>query len=234
MGKLDFVYNNIMNNKDVINRIEDSRLERCEYLYNLCGLNLYCHRDVFSPKYHKTTKTLIDLFPFKKGSKLLEIGCGVMALGIFAAKNFSNEVTGVDINKKAVEIAQKNISINKVSDKAKVFYSNLFSKVDSKFNMIFWDYPFVLSDQVKTMHDRAFFSTNYDTLAMYVKFSFDYLLPGGRVFLGFGSTGDEDLLNYTLDEFDCYKVHIGQEFNKSINTTSFLYEIRKNGQFTYK
>lgn len=56
-----------------------------------------------------------------KSWKVLDVGCGTGILGIAAAKLGAQDVIGVDIDKKAVEIARENAAINKVDDRLKVF-----------------------------------------------------------------------------------------------------------------
>jgi ribosomal protein L11 methyltransferase len=52
--------------------------------------------------------------------KVLDIGCGTGILGITAAKLGAQEVTCVDIDEKAVEIARENAAINHVEDRVRV------------------------------------------------------------------------------------------------------------------
>ncbi len=56
-----------------------------------------------------------------KSWKVLDVGCGTGILGITAAKLGAQDVIGVDIDRKAVEIARENAAINKVDDRLKVF-----------------------------------------------------------------------------------------------------------------
>ncbi|HDQ04018.1 MAG TPA: 50S ribosomal protein L11 methyltransferase [Deltaproteobacteria bacterium] len=51
-----------------------------------------------------------------KSWKALDVGCGTGILGITAAKLGAEDVIGVDIDKKAVEIACENAAINQVED----------------------------------------------------------------------------------------------------------------------
>jgi ribosomal protein L11 methyltransferase len=51
-----------------------------------------------------------------KNWKVLDVGCGTGILGITAAKLGAQDVIGVDIDKKAVEIARENAAINEVDD----------------------------------------------------------------------------------------------------------------------
>jgi ribosomal protein L11 methyltransferase len=55
-----------------------------------------------------------------KSWKVLDIGCGTGILGITAAKLGAEEVTCVDIDKKAIEIARENAAINHVDDRVHI------------------------------------------------------------------------------------------------------------------
>jgi ribosomal protein L11 methyltransferase len=55
-----------------------------------------------------------------KNWKVLDIGCGTGILGITAAKLGAEQVTCVDIDKKAIEIARENAAINHVDDRVRI------------------------------------------------------------------------------------------------------------------
>ncbi|MCD6576371.1 MAG: class I SAM-dependent methyltransferase [Nanoarchaeota archaeon] len=98
---------------------------------------------IFSPrKIDLGTLTLITYMQFRRGDKILDLGCGYGAIGIAAAKMCpSCKVTLVDINERAVECAKKNIKINNVSNataKQSFFFSALKNE---KFNVILLNPP---------------------------------------------------------------------------------------------
>ena len=225
-----------MDRKDfsaMIDRISKSSKETHEYYIKICGLKFKCHPQVFSPKYHHTTELIVKNFPYIREEKLLEMGCGVMALGIYAAKNFSCEVTGADINPAAVMVANQNIDEHRINNYANAVESDLFSafSTDEKFDTIMWDFPFVLppSDyEVNSLHQKAFFDPGYEQLRKFLSSVYLYLKPGGRIILGFGGNGNEVMLDEVLNSLSLKKTIIGEAHrNEQFNLTSMLYLIEK-------
>lgn len=98
---------------------------------------------VFSKeKIDKGTLILAENMQIAKNSNVLDIGCGIGVLGIVAAKLFNANVVMGDINKRAVMLARKNITLNNV--KAEVLHGNLYEKLNKN------DFDVVLSNPPQT------------------------------------------------------------------------------------
>lgn len=106
--------------------------------YSLGDLNLIFMTDagVFSKdKVDYGTHILIRSLPILKG-RILDLGCGYGPIGISLSKlNPDLEITMVDINQRAVDLANKNIDLNNVKN-VDAFQSNGFEKVKETFNAI--------------------------------------------------------------------------------------------------
>ena len=75
-----------------------------------------------------TTAETVD---FPKGN-LLDIGCGYGPIGIYLGKAFPNrKIEMVDINERAIDLAQLNAKENGVSN-VQIYQSNLFEEVENK------------------------------------------------------------------------------------------------------
>jgi ribosomal protein L11 methyltransferase len=70
-----------------------------------------------------------------KSWKVLDVGCGTGILGITAAKLGAQDVIGVDIDKKAVEIARENAAINNVDECVK-FLNRDVTSINEPRNLI--------------------------------------------------------------------------------------------------
>lgn len=81
-----------------------------------------------------------------KNKKVLEIGTGSGYLAIFCAKKGA-EVSAIDINPKAVEYARKEARKNNV--KIKFVVSNLFERIKDKYDIIFFNPPYLVSDKIE-------------------------------------------------------------------------------------
>ena len=62
---------------------------------------------VFSPKYFTCSEILARNFPYNEGEDFLEVGCGVGVISTFAALKGAQSVLALDINPRAVRVAQK-------------------------------------------------------------------------------------------------------------------------------
>lgn len=75
--------------------------------------------------------TTAETVNFPKGN-LLDIGCGYGPIGIYLGKAFPNrKIEMVDINERAIDLAQLNAKENGVSN-VQIYQSNLFEKVENK------------------------------------------------------------------------------------------------------
>ena len=116
---------------------------------------------VFSKKYIDFgSYTLIDSFePKLTEATLLDVGCGYGPIGITVGTIYSNlRVTMIDINERAVSLAQKNIVTNKAQN-VNVFKSNIYSEVpeEQKFDYILTNPPIRAGKKViYEIYDGAF------------------------------------------------------------------------------
>lgn len=76
------------------------------------------------------SRLLIETMEIASTSRVLDMGCGYGPIGLVAA-SLAHEggVTMVDINERAVELAKKNASINKITN-VNIFQSDLFANVE--------------------------------------------------------------------------------------------------------
>ena len=85
------------------------------------------------------SQVLLNTLDFQQGERLLDVGCGYGPLGIALAKAQGLDVTMIDINQRAVALAQKNAEKNGV--KAQIFQSNLYDNVTGTFQHIISNPP---------------------------------------------------------------------------------------------
>lgn len=83
---------------------------------------------------HETTSLCIELLEeyVDKNTKVLDIGCGSGILSIAAAMLDANQVTGIDIDTTAIEIARENVEKNQLSDKILIKYGDLNKNIKIK------------------------------------------------------------------------------------------------------
>ncbi|MDO5027337.1 MAG: 50S ribosomal protein L11 methyltransferase [Tissierellia bacterium] len=103
---------------------------------------------------HETTSLCIEYAQNLDLSekKVLDIGAGSGILSILASKLKAKQVDACDIDQFALDNAKENLTINKV-DNVNVFYSDLFSKVEDKYDLIFAN---ILAEILLDMIEQAF------------------------------------------------------------------------------
>ncbi len=78
------------------------------------------------------------------GKKVLDVGCGSGLLSIVCSKKGA-EVSAADISPKAVECTKKNAEANNC--RLSAFQSDLFSRVQGKFDIILFNSPYLPVDE---------------------------------------------------------------------------------------
>ena len=201
--------------------IEDEKIEKIRYFIQKIGrekfpvqylLNeqefykrkFYVDKGVLIPRQDTEilVEKMIDILKNKISKnqvhpKILDIGVGSGIIGITAALEVeSSYVLGVDISEKALETAQKNKEILKVSN-IKFLKSDLFENVEFKqFDMIVSNPPYISLNEVGIMSDdtllhepsEALFAEN-DGLYFYYEIcqkAFDYLADFGYLLFEIG------------------------------------------------
>jgi methylase of polypeptide subunit release factors len=108
--------------------------------YELAGvpLKLKTSDETFLP--NLTTKLIAENVAIPEGSRVLDLGCGVGPLAVYAAKQGAGEVVAVDIMEQACEYARINAELNGVADRVRVTQSNLFEGLEGeRFDIIIDD-----------------------------------------------------------------------------------------------
>ncbi len=125
-------------------------------------------------------------------------GCGVNAV---LAASKSTDVVAVDVNPVAVATAEQNAERNGVGDHVEVRESDAFENVDGTFDLIIFDPPFRWF-KPRDLRERGTADENYASLRAFFREVRSRLNPGGRVLLGFGTSGDIDFLKKLIEATD--------------------------------
>ncbi|KRL04870.1 class I SAM-dependent methyltransferase [Liquorilactobacillus oeni] len=142
--------------------------------FELLGKQLFFITDngVFSKKtVDFGSRVLLENIPFSDllQGPVLDVGCGYGPLGLAIAKKFpQKKVDMVDVNELALELAQKNALLNKVSN-VKIWESNLYSNVAEK------NYALILSNPPIRAGKRVVHEVLSDAFA--------HLMPGGKLII---------------------------------------------------
>ncbi len=114
------------------------------------------------------SRLLLESIPLEEvGGKILDMGCGYGVFGIVISKVTSSHVDMVDVNLRALHLAERNAKENGVFN-VNVFQSNVYENISSKYSSIITNPPI-----------RAGKKVVYD-IVMNAK---NYLLDNGKLFL---------------------------------------------------
>lgn len=112
------------------------------YKYEDYSFNFTSDLGVFSKdRVDFGSKLLVENY-FKYGTKkrnVLDVGCGYGFIGITISKIMNSYVDMIDVNKRAVHLA--NLNINNLKANALVFVSDIYSNIEKKYDVIISNPP---------------------------------------------------------------------------------------------
>jgi release factor glutamine methyltransferase len=183
--------------------------ESYQVLY--AGLPLVVHPDVYPPNRFRSSLTFAKYITkdLCDGKTIFDIGCGPGNLGILGAMNGAKKVISVDINPAAVKNAEENVQRLGL-DNIDIRQGSVFDSIGKeKADLIFFHPPFH-HEKIKDNHTRLMNAVSTDSFNVLDKFFEnvgDYLLPGGKIYLGF-SNKDQRSLEHLEGLMKKYKVSL--------------------------
>lgn len=191
--------------------------------FSLLGLRWDLLPEVFAPFHSPSTESYSTWLAYPVGGSLLEMGCGAGVTAVFGALRGCRAVTAVDINPAAVENVRCNVARHGVADRVRVMRSDMFDALDpdDRFDVIFWN-----SNAIEAPADFAYtrdiewsvLDRGYVAHRTYLREGPKRLIEGGRLFLGFNSRGNFELLERLAKE-------AGLRISE-INVTSHIFDDR--------
>ena len=165
------------------------------------GDEFIVNEHVLSPRFD--TEVLVEkaLEYIQPNMRVLDLCTGSGCVAVSIAKRVNAYVEGCDISKKALMVAKKNAKKHNVN--VEMYQSNMFEKVQGKFNVVVSNPPYIETDVVKTLdrevleHDPIFaLDGGNDGLDFYRQIARDinkYLLDGGVLLLEIGYNQGESV-----------------------------------------
>ena len=142
-----------------------SEIRELSYKYDSSFFTFYSDNGVFSKKsLDYGSKLLLETYlsADKESKKVLDVGCGYGFIGIVIAAVNNSDVDMIDINKRAVHLANRNIKKYK-NISAKAFLSDAYENIDTKYDVIITNPPIrVGKDKVLEILECAFDHMNED------------------------------------------------------------------------
>ncbi len=172
------------------------------------GLPFYVNEDVLIPR--QDTEILVEkaLEKIKNGDRILDLctGSGCILISLLheaGQKGMQIRGLGLDLSEKALAIAEKNAERNSVIFCSEWIKSDMFEKVEGKYDMILSNPPYIptaeiekLMPEVKDHDPRMALDGDRDGLKFYrilAKEAPAFLKEGGSIFLEIGAEQAEDV-----------------------------------------
>ncbi|HGQ2379719.1 TPA: class I SAM-dependent methyltransferase [Streptococcus pneumoniae] len=92
------------------------------------------------------SQLLLKCLDVNRGETVLDVGCGYGPLGLSLVKVYGVQATMVDINTRALDLAQRNAEKNNA--KATIFQSNIYARVQGRFDHVISNPPIRAGKQV--------------------------------------------------------------------------------------
>jgi release factor glutamine methyltransferase len=162
------------------------------------GLEIAVPRGVFAPTATSDLLGNAVLAEVRETDRVLDMGTGSGINAILAASR-STDVVAVDLNPAAVGAAAANAARNGVADRVTVLESDVFSAVSGRFDLMVFDPPFRWF-AARDLAEAAIADENYGAMTKFVTSATEFLAPGGRILMFFGTSGDLDYLYRLIDE----------------------------------
>jgi len=119
------------------------------------GLNFYVDENVLIPQpdTELLIEEVINIAQKMEKPKILDMCTGSGAIAISIAKNINAEIYASDISKKALNISKVNAKKNNID--IKFIESNMFSKIDKKFDIIVSNPPYIETNTIQLLSDEV-------------------------------------------------------------------------------
>lgn len=104
------------------------------------------------------TRTLLESLDLDKiKGDVLDLGCGYGPIGIFIASTTDSNVHMIDVNKRSLGLAKKNVELNHVD--VKIYESDIYENVREKFDYIITNPPIRVGKKI--LYQILFDASNY-------------------------------------------------------------------------
>lgn len=181
-----------MLNKIAIEKLPPQYVTNKEYIY---GNEFFVNESVLVPR--QDTETLIEIainiVRCREHKTMLDLCTGSGIIGISVAQNTDlQEITLADLSKDALQVARKNVELNKLENRCNIIQSDMFEnlyKLNTKYDIIVSNPPYLTKTE---MNEISEFVEKEPSMALYggkdgLKF-YRIIFDDARCFLNNGGT----------------------------------------------
>ena len=172
---------------------------RSKVRFSTLGEQLYVHSAYptdapdavfFGPDTYRFARVINHFFPHGKKSptRIIDIGCGTGAGGIYAASLVSGdrpELVLVDINDRALRYSSINCALNGAQQTTTLIHSDLFDAVDGRADLIISNPPYLVDPAARAYRHGG--PRGFELSLRIADESLGRLNPGGRMILYTGT-----------------------------------------------
>lgn len=162
------------------------------------GIEIGSDPEVYPPS--EDSILLIESLDVHPGERVLEVGCGSGVVSIHCARN-GCDVTAVDVNPRAVELARRNAEANGL--RFPIAESDVYENVDGTFDTIVFNLPYLPVDE-EGLLAKAWSGgpDGLGPLPRLLEGAPGHLSPGGRVVVVVSSLTEPRALEEALEGYD--------------------------------
>ncbi len=175
-------------------RMEELKTIRRQYL----GRKIIVPKEVPPPAWMSKVLGKTILENVRESDRVLDMGTGSGINAILAASK-SSSVLAVDVNPYCVDIGRRNAARNGVGARIEFRESDLFSRVDGKFDLIIFD-PQFRWFAPRDIREVAVADENFRTMTAFFHEVHNYMKPEGRILMLYGDSGDPNYFMSLIDQ----------------------------------
>lgn len=209
-------YNKI--NKLILRRIKGEPIDSIIGYTNFLDLQIKFSKQVLTPR--KETEILANFVieEIKQGARpnyqVLDLCCGSGCIGISIKQHCNVSVSLADISSKALSQCKINMKNNNV--KCDIIKSNLFSKINKKFDAIICNPPYIKDEDIKSLENEVKYydpklalKGGKDGLKFYrqiISEAPQYLVKNGVIYFEVGQNQSNNVVKLLEEDFKCIKI----------------------------
>lgn len=200
-------------------KIDEYRELQSPYEKKLAGITITVLPNVYPGG--TDSELLANSISIKKNDSVLDLCTGNGVVAIVAAKKGARDVTGTDINPKAIENAQKN---KEMLDARNVMFieADLFPPNSQLYDVVTINPPYT-DKQAPDKTALCFWDKDNKVVKSFFKNLSRYLKPGGAGYITWSNFADQALLE-SLANMNNYKI---EQINSAAGKSGFTYFVYK-------